>query len=389
MALNIISNYAANIAHRYLVQNEGLASGSLAKLSAGTRVLSARDDAASLAIGSRLTSEVQGLKQASVNTVQAVSMLQIADGALAKVADILTRMKTLAVQAGSDQYSSTERAFLNTEYGQLRSEIDRISSDTEFNGNKLLNGSNSVAISSVGTNVEVADGILAITFGKSNTVSTSGETFAVAYDTTTDRFTVTKGAGIQLSTAVAAAPAAGTTTDVYFSDFDLTLEIGSNFVVTTAISASNSFTATASASNTTSYSFKIGTGAVTTEDELSITLSKSTATALGTATASTFGSGDLTTKANADVASAAVGLVITKVQEYRASIGANQNRLEFAQANLATAIENAEASRSSLLDLDMAREISNFSSKQLLVQAGVSMLAQANLLPQNLLRLFQ
>src|SRR5688572_18906144 len=147
MALNIISNYAANVAHRNLTANEAAASNSVAKLSAGARVVSAKDDAAAMAIGSRMAAEVAGLRQASINAGQAGSMLQIADGAMGKVSDILTRMKSLAVQAGSDQLSSTERGFLNTEYSQLRSEIDRISNDTEFNGQKLLSGGNTVAIS--------------------------------------------------------------------------------------------------------------------------------------------------------------------------------------------------------------------------------------------------
>ena len=389
MPLNIISNTAANVAHRNLAINDMEASRSLAKLSAGSRVLSAKDDAASLAIGSRLTAEVSALRQAGVNAGQAVSMLQIADGALGKVSDILVRMKSLAVQAGSDQLSSTERGFLNTEYGQLRSEIDRIAADTEFNGNKLLAGSNTVAVSAVGTNIEVADGIVGLKFGGSNAVSTSGDSFTIAYNTSTDKFTVTQGSTTALSTAVAAAPAAGATTDVYVSEFDLTITIGSNFLPTTAISANNTFTATASAANTISYAFKVGTGNVAAEDELTLTLNKVSAAALGTATSSTFATGSVTTKGNADTAAADVSSVIDKINEYRASIGANQNRLEFAGANLATAVENTEAARSALVDLDVASEMTIFTSKQILVQAGVAMLAQANQLPQNLMRLFQ
>ena len=389
MSLNVISNFAANVAHRNLSANEMQLTSSLAKLSSGSRVVSAKDDAASMAIGSRLTAEVAGLKQASVNAGQAVSMLQIADGALGKVSDILVRMKSLSVQAGSGQLSSTERGFLNTEYTQLRSEIDRIAADTEFNGNKLLSGSNSVAVSAVGTNIEVADGIVGLSFGGSNAVSTSGDTYTIAYDTGTDRFTVSQGSNSALSEAVAAAPAAGSTTDVYISEFDLTITIGSNFAPTTAISANNTFTATASAANTVSFAFKIGTGNTAAEDEISVTLSNASATALGTATSTTFATGSLTTKANADTASSVVSSVIDKVSEYRASIGANQNRLEFASANLATATENTEAARSALMDLDVASEMTRFTSKQVVVQAGVAMLAQANQQPQQLLRLFQ
>ena len=109
MALNLISNYAANVAHRNLLKTDSEATQSLAKLSSGQRIVQAKDDAASLAIGSRVAAEVGALKQALVNTGQAGSMLQIADGSLGNATDILTRMKALAVQASSGQISDTER----------------------------------------------------------------------------------------------------------------------------------------------------------------------------------------------------------------------------------------------------------------------------------------
>ena len=166
MALNIISNFAANVAHRNLARTDMQATASLAKLSAGTRVLSAKDDAASLAIGSRLRAEVEALKQANVNTGQASSMLQIADGAMATISDILVRMKSLATQSASDQLGTTERSILNSEFTALRSEIDRIANDTEFNGIKLTQGGLSASETAAGTGAgagfAVADGVESI-----------------------------------------------------------------------------------------------------------------------------------------------------------------------------------------------------------------------------------
>ncbi|HAI28493.1 MAG TPA: flagellin, partial [Thalassospira sp.] len=138
MALNIISNYAANVAHRNLSASDEMATRSLSKLSSGTRVVSARDDAASMAIGARLNATTQALKTATVNVGQANSMLQIADGGMATIDDVLVRMKTLAVQASSGNLSGTERGFLNDEFDELRNEIDRIASSTNFNGIQLL-----------------------------------------------------------------------------------------------------------------------------------------------------------------------------------------------------------------------------------------------------------
>src|SRR5690606_19985247 len=137
MSLNVMSNYAANVAHRNLTSSGSEMTRSLANLSCGSLVVSSRDHATAMAIGSRISSEVAALKQANVNAGQASSMLQIADGALANVSDILTRMKTLAVQASSGQISNSEREMLDTEYQSLLKEVDRISQDTEFNGNKL------------------------------------------------------------------------------------------------------------------------------------------------------------------------------------------------------------------------------------------------------------
>ncbi len=141
MSLSILFNHGAAVAHRLIGQADRATSASITKLSAGSRVVSARDDAAALAIGSRLRSESAAMRQVSVNALQATSLVQIADGAAARVTDILVRMKTLAVQAGSGQLSTVERAMLNTEYQSALSEIDRIAMDTEFNGTGLIDNS--------------------------------------------------------------------------------------------------------------------------------------------------------------------------------------------------------------------------------------------------------
>ena len=149
MALNVISNYAAAVAQRYLQQSDSEATRSVAKLSAGTRVLSARDDAASMAISTSIRSDIAGLKQAAVNAGQASSMLQIADGAMGTVTDILIRAKSLAIQASSDQLTDNQRAMVGKEFEALQEEMDRISKGTRFDGQTLLAGSGAAGISSV------------------------------------------------------------------------------------------------------------------------------------------------------------------------------------------------------------------------------------------------
>ena len=181
MALSITSNFAANVAQRNLAKTDMDVTASLTKLSSGTRVVSAKDDAASLAIGSRLRAEVEALSQASVNAGQAGSLLQIADGALSTTADILVRMKSLAVQSSSGQLADSERAVLDAEFQALRSEIDRISNDTEFNGQKLIAGDAAVVTASVGENL----GNQGFTIAYDSSVSTDGDAYRLNYDTVT------------------------------------------------------------------------------------------------------------------------------------------------------------------------------------------------------------
>ena len=646
MALNVISNFAANVAHRNLAAADAGATDSVSKLSSGQRVNSARDDAASLAIGSRLRAEVVALRTASVNANQAGSLLQIADGALSTVADILVRMKELAVQASSGQFSSIERGVLDSEFQALSSEITRISQDTEFNGTKLISGGAATATTQLADNFAksgngfavtvdpavVADntalrlsydrvlaqaqistttvaGTIAIgdVFTIRVTDNAAGQTYTATYTSTVAGNTATehnsirdgliaavnnivgvtvtaaangngvvqltaKTAGNGFSSTTSTTSALGTisaiatptpnivggnfltlynlsngtnqtvdvapiidgvaaagagqnlalteTAKVTFNSLGVVVTLDANFdrntdhITTgtavnntaasrtfngltftndsnggvandaiTALLASGAFDATTGllslsvggnatfttltaagiklgvdgagpgalggttadledgaahtveiyvtnangldillgqisltsvavsggvasgtldidvgallfgadvvkGSSTQSFSFKVGSGSET-YDSLTFSVSAASASSLGVLGTAQGGSLGITTAALADAASAAVSAAIDTLNQTRSDIGAAQNRLTFAAANLATAIENAEVARSGLLDLDVAQEISTFTSKQILVQTGVATLAQANQLPQNLLRLFQ
>ena len=381
MALNLISNYAAQVAQRNLAMSDAAATESLAKLSAGTRVLSAKDDAASLAIGSRIAAEVAGLKQASVNAGQAVSMLQIADGAMAQVNDVLTRMKSLAVQAGSGQLSGTERNMIDTEYQSLLSEVSRIASVTDFAGTSLVNGSKAVNTGTA-TAFQTNDGVESFNFRGTFTGSTATVSYA-----TTGQFSVTAD-GNTYTGSIPSSTNDGTnmTTGsvVTLTNTNTTNKI--DIAVDTAFAYGTTHgtgTLGLSAANTTTFSFKVGTGTSATADNISVTVDSVSASSLG------INSTNVTSASEADISSAKLSNAIDDLQTFRANIGASQNRLQFATANLATVTENTEAARSQLMDLDVASEMSSFTSKQILVQAGVSMLAQANQLPQSLIKLFQ
>ena len=489
MSLSIISNYAANVAERYLQKTDTSATDSIAKLSAGTRVLTAKDDAASMAIGAGLAAEIAGQQQAQVNATQVTSMLQVADGAMSTVNDIIVRMKTLAVQAGSGQLGVTERADLDTEYQGLLSEIDRIASATAFNGVTLVNGSSTTAESinaqsSTNNKVQAADGFQAVTLES----STGSASIKVAYNATNHVLTLTNlttgvSQGVDIgSTAIAT----NASQDVKFSTIGATVTLNSAFDKTTSIAPSNTFTAggtaagalssisvtsstastslinlaaisgsldasstvtaavltiggftgsvdlsstgtksvtlsnagssftlnfnvttafvtnattsaisvgdlgalvfgQANASNTTSFSFKLGTGTTAGVDDVTVSVGSVSTSSLGLTGTSVTGV-DAT---NANTASAALTGAINILNTARAGIGASQNRLQFASNNLSTSVQNTESARSSLMDLDMAAEMTKFTNAQVLEQAGISMLAQANQMPQHLLKLFQ
>ncbi len=391
MALNIISNYAANVAHRNLSNSDEMATRSLAKLSSGTRVVSARDDAASMAIGARLNSQVEALKTATVNVGQANSMLQIADGGMATINDVLTRMKTLAVQSASGNLSDTERGFLNDEFQALDAEVSRVADSTSFNGKQLLSGQNAWGVDpgAVGTNIEAADGIAGFTVNNDATFTSNDDTISITFDNANNIMTLTNtdnanfSQSVDLTALSTATIPTGSTANVEFGDLGITLTLNSEFAFGTDITANNTFDVVDQPGADVSLDFQIGSGNSATVDRLTFNLTAVSSAALGV------GALNVDTQVNAQAAIAGVDTAIDTLQAARASVGVGQNRLDFAAQNLASSQENNEAARSTLMDLDVAAEMTKFTSKQILVQSGVAMLAQANQMPQNLLRLLQ
>ncbi len=389
MALNVISNFAANVAHRNLIRSDAEMTDSLAKLSSGTRVVSAKDDAASMAIGSRLRAEINALRQAQVNAGQGNSMLQVADGAMARSHDILLRMKTLSVQAGSGQLSGTERGMLNTEYQALLSEIDRLAQDTDFNGNQLVNGS-FVIDRSAATGFSTSAGVADITLRGAHSIATgTGGNFSIQFTAASDAFTVVDAANslsyigtISTDATDGVTMTSGTVLTLTRAGASESIDLVLNTAFNPNADIAQSFVGV-SGSNVTSYTFKVGTGNSPTADEISVSINGISAANLG------LNSSNVASTGASDIASLLITSAIDTLNTARAGLGASQNRLDFAASNIATTLENMEAARSNLLDLDIAAEMSRFTSRQILVQAGVAMLAQANQAPQALLRLFQ
>ena len=408
MTLTINTNISALTAQRNLSMSSARSAKSIAKLSSGSRITSAKDDAASLAIANGLKLDLASLRAAQSNVSQATSILQIADGGYSQISDVLTRMKTLATSAQSDQISSTERGYLNTEYQLLLNETDRIAASTEFNGIELLGGSASLDIdnATLGSTLTAANGFVGFEFDAAQRAN--GESAEVTYDENTQVFSInvydaaggsTAGnllgsqsinlndlAGDPFDLAGTGKLAAGNTYQLNFASIGVKLTVNSDFDSAAAGGFGGDFATggldiqTGTGTTAANLSFLVG---VSTTDTIGLTLQVGTSAALGV------GGTDVTSVTNAQGAATAIETAMQNLNTARATVGATLSRLEFAGSNLAVQVENSDAARSVLEDVDVAQEFTNFTSSQVLVQAGVSILAQANKQPSLLLQLFQ
>lgn len=393
MTLSITTNLSALTAQRNLGASAAKSQSALNKLSSGNRITSAKDDAAGLAIATSLRMDLSSVRAAQSNISQASSMLQVADGGLSQITDILGRMKTLAATAQSDQISNTERGFVNTEFQNLIQEIDRIAAGTEYNGVELLTGATGVGASlgtnAIGTDVEAADGFVAVTFDSNKRADS--EAITIDFDENTNVFTVTaldgtggNALGVQSLDLddFGGAVAAGQTVDLNFSDLGVTIRLSDDFDDTAALNANNEITIqdAVAGQQGTQLLFKVG---VDNADTITANINNASTASLGV------NGNNVSTRAGADTAVTAIDTAVSRVNTNRANIGAVMNRLDFAGSNVASQIENYEAARSTLMDTDVAKEMTNFTSQQVLVQAGVSMLAQANQQGGLLMRLLQ
>ena len=379
MSLRIYTNVAAMNAYRNLSKSDALLTKSLERLSSGLRINRAADDAAGLGISQRMRAQISGLQMASRNASQAANLVQTAEGAMNEIHNMLTRMRELAVQAASDSVTDTDRAYLDSEFDALRNEIDRIAESTKYNNTALIDGSysgNSVSYASGVTTATAAKGVQSIILNGANSgtytiTDASGTSLTMTDGTTTQTVTLT-GSG------TGGAPSSGNTITVNFSDLGITLTLNSAYSDTTLdgtkivvdSGSGGVFQVGADNSSNNRISFSIGN-------------LKATGSTLGLSSA------DISTRSNAQSAIDSIDTAIDAVNTQRSSLGAVQNRLNYTIANVNNVAENIQASESTIRDADFALEMSKFTRNQILVQAGVAMLAQANAVPQNVLTLLR
>lgn len=266
MGLRIATNVASLNAQKSLVGSNHAMSRSMARLSSGMRINQAADDAAGLAISENLRGQIRGYRQANRNANDGISLVQIAEGSLNEVSNMLIRLRELGVQAASDTIGDTERKFLDVEYQQLKEEIQRITDSTKFNGYELLNGT--------GGNIDIQVGI-------------NNDAFV-------DRISFNAGAA------------------------------------------------------------------------------NSSLEALGLVAE------EVSTKEGAQISLNTIDQALVSINAIRANFGALQNRLQSTSNNLLVAEENLSAANSRIRDTDVAAETAEMTRNNILLQAGISVLGQAN-----------
>ncbi|KQV63227.1 flagellin [Nocardioides sp. Root122] len=390
MSLRINQNIDAFNSYRNLSVTQGQMSKSLEKLSSGFRINRAADDAAGLAISEGLRSQVGGLKVASRNAQDGISVVQTAEGALTEVHSILQRLRDLGVQAANDSNNSDARKNIETEATSLVSELDRIGKSTNFDGAKLLDGTagnagklqfqvgaDGDANSRITVDLSSANVSKVATDLTTGALATTGTTFDVADATAvTGNLTFTDTKGGVVSDVTVAMGAAGSSASVQDVADKLTAnaDFASKFSVKVVKDANGA---------ATGISVKaLDGGAVA-------VAAPGTGLAAGTAGASTPVGLDFSSADAAQASVAKIDQQIKGISTARANLGAMQNRFEHTINNLNVAVENLSASESRIRDTDMASEMMSFTRAQILSQAGTAMLAQANQAPQGVLSLLR
>lgn len=429
-------NMASMNANRQLGITTGKLKTSTEKLSSGYRINRAADDAAGLAISEKMRGQIRGLTQASSNAEDGISLIQTAEGALQETQNIVQRMRELAVQAASDTNTDDDREQIQQEITQLTSEVDRIAKTSEFNTKKLLDGSvegsksfrsgigsfegtfenGNVSIVSKATseNAMIAiDDVIRIEFTRDGSAATAlGDGYNVAsLRGTAISFNSEEGVVTIYSAAYAGQLSTlkvTTSPNVTRTDFQIQISSFKNIKAGDVLTINLQKATLTKAQTTGREALRLQVGANggqevalgiasmkavdlgITQTSLTRSLTTSADAVLSKPNAGNVGAAlDVTTQANASLAIEAFDNALQKVSNERANLGAIQNRLEHSINNLDTSAENLQSAESRIRDVDMADEMTEYSKYNILMQAGQSMLAQANQMTQGVLNLLQ
>jgi flagellin len=408
--MRINQNIMAFNAFRNLTGTNTALGKSLEKLSSGYRINRAADDASGLVISQGLRAQVGGLRQATRNAQDGVSVVQTAEGALGEVHSMLNRMRDLVIQAGNTGASDANaRQAAQNEISQLRSEINRIGQTTAFGTQKLLDGSFGAQAATVsgasfaaGTGVVIGAG--ATTTAEFTLVldAASGASLSVTVRINSGTYATAASYQAEVQRAVnSATNVAGFTNSVTIDARDLgssswavdlvrnSTNTGTKITVGATMGADVrgvSAAVSATVANTSGGIFQVGAN-VTATDQIQVAISDLRVTGGTNSAFKDLASVDATVTTNFASAQTLIDHAITEVSNMRGRMGATQNRFESTIANLSVTTENLSASESRIRDTDMAAEMVSFTRHQILLQAGTAMLGQANSVPQSVLRL--
>ncbi|MBD1228774.1 FliC/FljB family flagellin [Xenorhabdus griffiniae] len=356
MASVINTNYSSLLAQNNLTRSKGTLGTAIERLSSGLRINSAKDDAAGQAIANRFTANVKGLNQAARNANDGISIAQTTEGALNEINNNLQRIRELAVQSKNGTNSNSDLDSLQKEVKQRMDEIDRVSKQTQFNGVKVLRENSKMTVQ-VGAN--------------------DGETIEIDL-----KKIDSKELGLENLHIGSSAKKGAAYTKTKAADGKTDVDVNTKPLITGGVSKAEVF--------------KANDGKADIEGEFVAEITEGTGAAAKTklykATVGTDGSVTLGAEIKGEKSVdplKTLDSALSKVDDLRSSLGAIQNRLESTVNNLNNTVNNLSAARSRIEDADYAVEVSNMSRGQILQQAGTSVLAQANQVPQTVMQLLR
>lgn len=377
--MKISYNAAAMRANYALNKSDKRLTTSLKRLSSGLKVTAAKENPSGYAIGRRMNAQIGGISVATQNSNNGISIIETADGALTEVHDMLQRMNELAVKGATGTLTSVDRETLNKELKQLKEEVARVANDTEFNGQALLDGSFEMRGY---TNSQIAkvdyytDEVLAKEYTISQLEVFYNDEGEIDLDQTKASFGLQVGDGFPEDAEVATV-----------GQDKVTIKGGQGFELTIQVKPPTAFPGSVDCSGIV---LDItGIGAMDTQiganegQQLAIRIPTISLNRLGIEQT------EVTTKESSSDAITEVKGAIKYVSDVRSRLGAYQNRLEHTISSLDISKENMTASYSRIMDVDMAEEMTNYTTEQVISQASVSMVAQANERPSQVLQLLQ
>lgn len=374
--MKINFNASAVIANNSLQRNDNRLQESLARLSAGLKIVNAKDNPSGLAMSKRMNAQIEGLNMATQNAGDGISVIEIADGAMSEIHDMLHRINELAVKASTGTMTDDDRLMIQTEVEGLQEEITRITSTTEFNGQTLLDGT--FDLKGYTDNVDMK----VVYYG--DKVSSGNYTLDGLNVTYEADGTILKAEGATDPNKVTFTDADGKKIEAEISQWNgnvITFTGTDDFEMKVRVSKTGAFTGVKMD--------LVGFGAMDTQiganegQQLGIRIPAITLDLIGIADI------DMKTQESARESLGKMNDAVKYVSAARSRLGAYQNRLEHTINSLDISVENMTAAYSRIMDLDMAEEMTEYTTLQVLSQASTSMLAQANERPSQVLQLLQ